>query len=924
MEKSSIHPLSDSVITYRDHDPSLLLHVPSPREAVDDGGTRRTDGPSRRATGDQFFDRSNDGSPFRNLATPCQSVHEAPLHRSCPLNPRGILLENCETRPNHALSSSVANGDGYPSTLEAARTWDRFAGRSPRPYYINLDGGHRALASSFQTPTSPASAVLEDGAAEGARGTQMTCRAGPSPPMECHADSHRHVYSNPNTNDDSDADADADADNSRPTYAAHVLTAASRADAAGNAYTSYVIHVEIVSPSSLRSVNSPASPTATATAIVEHRYSEFHKLQNQLLANRIALRAPFPKKHWAGNLNFNWNLNLNLNLNLNFDININSNSATDIGGLVGLVSNRGRSADDAAGDVSLERGGGSDPVVHDDVDADEDDVPRDAAGTHPSDGYGGRRMLAERAARSRAELIELRKVQLDLWLNELCRELNRGVLGRLGDDDGGVGPNEKGDAWRETRGRVGSEEPTKDREVIDEDGWEDVLAASVTGGATATRSDDENNNRMTPPTLRQQVIEFLTVSSANRPPCDRYNPVDWDDIFCRNHQKCMPRQQSKSSERRCDNHRSYHNSSNKRRSPTKIDKDASGIQKVLSNPLSTTLGSSIRAATYTLMNMCGMRPETAKGKTDSRSLSSSSALRAMKSSDRGIPLELLQRAKGLVFLTVAKMGFLVSGRVGTGLIVARLDSGSGSGSGGGAMQHKSRWSAPSAIGTVGVGWGALVGGDIATYLIVLTTRKAVAAFSSPTGTVNLGAELGIAVGPVGRGASGHVNTGGEDINPASFAPAYAYVHSKGLFVGISIESSVVSVRRDVNSKFYGREVEVEDLLAGRVERPRAAQPLYDALDWCLDSNRWRDRYLRFRNGSNGGNEEGDCYGGGAYDDVDDDVDDDYYDYYETAEYPYGNSFGGNTQLFESMTYNGRNYGDDSFHGGGCLSYSSCR
>lgn len=53
-------------------------------------------------------------------------------------------------------------------------------------------------------------------------------------------------------------------------------------------------------------------------------------------------------------------------------------------------------------------------------------------------------------------------------------------------------------------------------------------------------------------------------------------------------------------------------------------------------------------------------------------------------------------------------------------------------------------------------------------------------------SVNLGAELGVAVGPLGRAATGNLNAG-----PGGMpAPAYAYAHSKGLFAGISVEGSI--------------------------------------------------------------------------------------------------------------------------------------
>ena len=126
--------------------------------------------------------------------------------------------------------------------------------------------------------------------------------------------------------------------------------------------------------------------------------------------------------------------------------------------------------------------------------------------------------------------------------------------------------------------------------------------------------------------------------------------------------------------------------------------------------------------------------------------------------DQSIPLPLLTNAKGLAFLTVVKAGFLISGRLGTGLVIARLPDG--------------RWSAPSAIGTAGVGWGAQIGGEITDFVVILNTRAAVDMFCAQ-GQVTLGAELGVAAGPLGRVASGSIDAG-----PGGIAPCYSYSHSK--------------------------------------------------------------------------------------------------------------------------------------------------
>ena len=73
--------------------------------------------------------------------------------------------------------------------------------------------------------------------------------------------------------------------------------------------------------------------------------------------------------------------------------------------------------------------------------------------------------------------------------------------------------------------------------------------------------------------------------------------------------------------------------------------------------------------------------------------------------DQSITEATLSNAKGLAFITIAKGGFIVAGRGGTGLVVARLEDGS--------------WSAPSAIGSMGISWGLQIGGDCCDFIIVL-------------------------------------------------------------------------------------------------------------------------------------------------------------------------------------------------------------
>ena len=230
----------------------------------------------------------------------------------------------------------------------------------------------------------------------------------------------------------------------------------------------------------------------------------------------------------------------------------------------------------------------------------------------------------------------------------------------------------------------------------------------------------------------------------------------------------------------------------------------------IKNPIAFTLGSSIRQSIHTVQTMMLQKSPGYLSSKD----------------DVSIPLDLLHAAKGLCFLTVVKAGLVVSGRVGTGLVIAKLDDDDQSNNTNGPNPAACRWSAPCAIGTVGLGWGALVGGDVTNYLVVLTTTQAVHDLVA-TSSVSLGAELGVAVGPVGRNAHSHLQTGDWTLHPA-----YAYAHSQGLFVGMSLEGSVIKVRNDVNAKFYGQtNVNALDLL--RQPGPKAAEPLYHALDQAM-------------------------------------------------------------------------------------------
>ena len=156
--------------------------------------------------------------------------------------------------------------------------------------------------------------------------------------------------------------------------------------------------------------------------------------------------------------------------------------------------------------------------------------------------------------------------------------------------------------------------------------------------------------------------------------------------------------------------------------------------------------------------------------------------------EKSIPPEVLRNAQGVAILTVYKAGFVVSGRGGTGVVVARTNKG---------------WSGPSSIGTGGAGFGFQIGASETQFIFILNNHEAVEA----------------AV-PVGRTAEA-------DITPV--AAVYAYSRSQGLFAGASLEGTVIGARDDTNANYYGRPITPGEILFGKVKAPPGARKLQKAL-----------------------------------------------------------------------------------------------
>lgn len=165
---------------------------------------------------------------------------------------------------------------------------------------------------------------------------------------------------------------------------------------------------------------------------------------------------------------------------------------------------------------------------------------------------------------------------------------------------------------------------------------------------------------------------------------------------------------------------------------------------------------------------------------------------------------------------------MFSGRIGSGLLIARLPDGT--------------WSSPSCIGLAGAGVGGQIGLELTDFVMILNTKDAVKTFAA-LGSVTLGGNISIAAGPVGRSAEASGSASHRGVSAI-----FSYSKTKGLFAGVSLEGSVLIERRDANKKFYRRECTAKHILNGSIPPPPGVEPLHRVLE---------SRIFKGRGGGNG-------------------------------------------------------------------------
>lgn len=191
----------------------------------------------------------------------------------------------------------------------------------------------------------------------------------------------------------------------------------------------------------------------------------------------------------------------------------------------------------------------------------------------------------------------------------------------------------------------------------------------------------------------------------------------------------------------------------------------------------------VRFIVLALMALFAGSAVVAAERQDARLLTSTKVLdELMAMPEQNIPSWLLERAHAVAVIpSVIKVGLGIGGRRGKGVMVVRRDNGS--------------WSNPVFVNLTGGSFGFQVGVQSTDVVLVFTSRQSIEGIVG--GKITLGADASVAAGPVGRQSSAATDIG-------LTAQVYSYSRASGLFAGVALDGSALTIDNRSNELFYGR------------------------------------------------------------------------------------------------------------------------
>jgi lipid-binding SYLF domain-containing protein len=200
-------------------------------------------------------------------------------------------------------------------------------------------------------------------------------------------------------------------------------------------------------------------------------------------------------------------------------------------------------------------------------------------------------------------------------------------------------------------------------------------------------------------------------------------------------------------------------------------------------------------AALALMGLAAQGTAMAQSNEEAKLVSAATVLDELRGQrDTLIPEHLLQRAYGVAVIPkVTKVALVLGGRRGNGVLSIR--------------DGRGRFSNPVFVNLTGASFGVQWGAQETDIVLVFTTRKGIEGITD--GKLTLGVGASVAAGPVGRQAEAAAGMNAE---------VYAYSRSRGLFAGIALDGTSISINEKGNRNFYGR----KDVLPSEIVSGAAA------------------------------------------------------------------------------------------------------
>lgn len=197
----------------------------------------------------------------------------------------------------------------------------------------------------------------------------------------------------------------------------------------------------------------------------------------------------------------------------------------------------------------------------------------------------------------------------------------------------------------------------------------------------------------------------------------------------------------------------------------------------------------------------------AADKEKERVQSATEVLRQFSGIKERIPKELVKQTEGIIIVPkMINAGLAVGVKRGKGVAMVKLDNG--------------QWSDPVFVTLTGGSFGFQIG--VQAVDLVLVFRHKGVLTKVENGDFTIGGDISAAAGPVGRSSTASTDYKLE-------AEVYSYSRSKGLFAGLTVNGTNLSIDKSANAAFYGGSANSQDIFMSAKSTSGAVAQLKTAL-----------------------------------------------------------------------------------------------